>query len=308
MRPVLLKKPFIRLELQRRFFYDMPSAMNQDRPIPPSDPPTGNEDAEREAGSVPTRPQNRSVEETAELNFGTEPEMAPFAPIVIKPKPAEPAANKPEFKTTGSPSIQSTVKPSPEAASKSFLRPSGPATGKTYFTRGEPDRSSASRPARPSAEAPVQQPTTTPKSMPLQTPTVSEFRKNVERQSREQKAVGDVLSWVGYSLLGGLIIVALMAGFGGYTLYRMIQDQSVTVAQFDAKYGAETASLHENVKDLEQELTQSRSLAARQQDQITRLSSRLDEANATLKTQKQIIDRDMADLKGRVRRMEGVRP
>jgi hypothetical protein len=268
--------------------------MNPDTPTTSTGAQPGKEAAPRDVRSSRPPPAHRPAEGTPEFDFGPEPELAPFAPIVIKPKPPEPSMEKPSMEK---PSVE---KPAPAA----------PQSGSVYFSRGDSDRSSVSRPAvtRPSAETPPAQPSTPGKSMPLQTPAVSEFRKNVERQTREQRAVGDVLSWIGYSLLGGLIVVALMAGFGGYTLYRMIEDQSVTVAQFDAKYGAETAALHENVKELDQQMAQTRNLVGRQQDQITRLSSRVDEANAVIKTQKQIIDRDLTDLKGRVRRMEGVRP
>jgi hypothetical protein len=270
------------------------------------------------------RPTTRPPLQADELNLsGAQPELAPFAPIVIKPKPLNSAAKPPTVSLSSSDPARPEAKAKIGAASASgassttgsapasaTVRPTtAEKSSSVYFSRGDSDRSATTHTStQSSTAAPVYPTPTHPKSMPVQTPAISEFRKNVERQTREQKAVGDVMSWVGYSLLGGLIIVALMAGFGGYTLYHMIQDQSVTVAQFEAKYESETAALRQNIKDLQQELTQTRSLTSRQQEQITRLSSRADEAAAIIKTQKQIIDRDMTELKGRVRRIEGVRP
>jgi outer membrane murein-binding lipoprotein Lpp len=76
---------------------------------------------------------------------------------------------------------------------------------------------------------------------------VDDFRRNAERQSKEQKAVGSLLAWISYSLVGAVLLVATLAGVGGWTLYRLIQKQSVTVAELDSQYKGEFAQVREQM-------------------------------------------------------------
>jgi len=81
----------------------------------------------------------------------------------------------------------------------------------------------------------------------MRPPSVDDFRRNAERQSKEQKAVGSILAWVSYSLIGAVLLIAGLAGLGGWTLYRMIQKQSVTVAELDSHYQGEFAAVREQL-------------------------------------------------------------
>jgi hypothetical protein len=154
--------------------------------------------------------------------------------------------------------------------------------------------------------------TTTPRNstMAFNPPTVSDFRKNAERQAKEQQAVGSLLSWVGYTLLGGLVLVTALAALGGFTMFQMIQRQNATVAQLESHYNeviakqqADISRLREDSDKLGDQLAAATSLMARQQDQLKRTAATVDDTNAQLKARA----REIAELRDRVRRLDGGR-
>jgi hypothetical protein len=75
------------------------------------------------------------------------------------------------------------------------------------------------------------------------TPSINDFRRNADRQRREQRSVNSLLSGVAYALIGGILLVGILAGFGGYVLWKQIENQSVTVAQLNAKIDEQVAQL-----------------------------------------------------------------
>ncbi len=58
-------------------------------------------------------------------------------------------------------------------------------------------------------------------------PNLDDFRRNTERQSREQKSFGNVLATITYSILVAFILVTALAGYGGYILFQRIKLQSL---------------------------------------------------------------------------------
>lgn len=85
-------------------------------------------------------------------------------------------------------------------------------------------------------------------SKTMTNPSFSQYQQNVHRQSREQKAVGSILSGVAITLISLIVLVAFLAGLGGWVLWRQIQNQSVTVAQLDTKFIQENRSLRSDLK------------------------------------------------------------
>ncbi len=105
----------------------------------------------------------------------------------------------------------------------------------------------------------------------------SQFQQNVHRQTREQRAVSSILSGVAITLLSIIVGVALLAGFGGWVLWRQIQNQSVTVAQIDARFTEEAHLLGQQIKDLAATQDQLNALTQAQKQQITWLQNQLEQ-------------------------------
>ena len=193
-----------------------------------------------------------------------------------------------------------------------------------YYSSGAPreaERPSATpnppmKPSTPTPSTAAASPSTvstyraTPSSTP-RTSTASDFRANIDRQSREQKSVGDVLSYIVYAIGALLIIGAALAIYGGYTLSRQIHEQSVTMSDLDARYAAEnkqlTAALGTTNDTLEQAQAQIRrqeEMIARQQDTINKLVTTNDEIVAALKQERLQRASETANLRARVRSLE----
>jgi hypothetical protein len=284
------------------------------RPTQTEMPFGGETDTSREEKTVSATPTSRPS--------ASERPLADFAPIVIKAPTMDEVSHSGTKPAQAPPKLQTSA-PKPQAQEKahattsSYFNSSQSKTDiKTHSTQAL-QASKYDSYAKSSAAVKIQStvlPSNPIKTLPttpmLQTtsstpPSVSDFRRNAERQAREQKAVGNVLSWVAYGLLGGILMVAALAGFGGYTLWKMIQEQSVTVAQFESAFTEEITTLNGIVQKQDEQLTQMRALAAKQQDQITKVTARADETAAQLRAYKATTDREMADLRGRLRRMEG---
>ncbi len=146
--------------------------------------------------------------------------------------------------------------------------------------------------------------------MALNQPSISDFRKNAERQSKEQHAVGNVLTWIGYGLVAAVVLIAAMAALGGYTLKKMIDSQSVSIQQLDDRYSVQLAKSQEERTQMRTELDRmaeqlatATNLMAKQQEQLKRTASSADDSAAILKAR----TREIIDLRNRVNRLEGNR-
>jgi hypothetical protein len=230
-----------------------------------------------------TEKQERSRDETLEFSFGETKRPAPFAPIVIEPNPPslgiseEVKKSEPEKKKADETALNGAKQENPV---KQTLDPTNSST-----------ENSNQR-----------------KSMPTTTqPLMSDFRKNVERQSREQKSVGSILSTVAYSLIAGIFLVAVLAGFGGYVLWKQIQDQSVTVSQLDSKYQLRTTELADELSQASLQIGELQAALKKQQDQLTRVSAISEETSASLRIERQTRAKEMIELQKRIRRLETIK-
>jgi uncharacterized protein HemX len=115
----------------------------------------------------------------------------------------------------------------------------------------------------------------------MTTPTFSQFQQNVQRQSREQRAVGSLLSGIAAILLGSIVLVALLAAIGGWVLYGQIRDQSVTVQQLNENFSRDIrdlrTSLVESKNIVEKFAEQTRIQFQAQKQQISSLQTQVDE-------------------------------
>ncbi|MFQ3670151.1 MAG: hypothetical protein SNJ84_01685 [Verrucomicrobiia bacterium] len=112
--------------------------------------------------------------------------------------------------------------------------------------------------AEPSAQKPSMNPTP---------PAPLNVKKTIERQSREQHAMSHILNGVAISFVCAIILVASLAGLGGYVLYKQLMNQSATIALL------ETNTL-ERFAELEGRLAaRNRELAELQQETSLRLTT-----------------------------------
>ncbi len=115
---------------------------------------------------------------------------------------------------------------------------------------------------------------------------VNDFRQNAARQAKEQKAMGNVLGWVAYTIAGGLLLVTVLAALGGYMLLQMIESQAVTVSQLDHKYESLVADVRAEMdlrnQELTVELAEARGVAQRQSESLAVLTGQLESTQQEL--------------------------
>lgn len=83
----------------------------------------------------------------------------------------------------------------------------------------------------------------------MSNPTFSQFQKNIQRQSHEQRAVGSLLSGMAIALMTIIVLVAILAAYGGWVLSRQIQQQSVTITEIDSKFTRDLKVLRKSLED-----------------------------------------------------------
>ena len=185
----------------------------------------------------------------------------------------------------------------------------GPSPMKTIPTASPAPASPAAAPSSPVARpaTSAHRPTTTP-----------DYRANVERQSREQKSVGNILSYLVYALLALFLLSGALAAYGANVIFAKIHDQSQTVSDLDQKYSASNKDLNAKLATTQDSLTQALAQIARQQDlivkqqeDINRLIAATNDSTAALKLEKQARVQEtqarlqeVANIRARVRELE----
>lgn len=113
-----------------------------------------------------------------------------------------------------------------------------------------------------------------------------------------------LLSGMAYILIGAILLVASMAGYGGWMLWKQIQFQRVTVAQLDTKYEAEVKELRETNAQLQSLLEKQDAFLRKQQGQINTLTALNEQNVANLKVETQARLRQEGLLGQRLQRVE----
>jgi len=137
--------------------------------------------------------------------------------------------------------------------------------------------------------------------MSSQIPSMSDFRRNAERQSKEQKVTGNILSGIAYALLAVILIVASLSAFGGYVMWRQIQSQATTVAQLSDKLNNEVAVLREESAITKKNANEN---FRRQQEILNKTTVALEQQRASFLAEQKKKDREILSLQGRLNRIE----
>jgi hypothetical protein len=138
-----------------------------------------------------------------------------------------------------------------------------------------------------------------------------DYRTNVERQSREQKSVGNILAYFVYGLIAMFVICGGLAIYGSVIIFDKLHDQSATLSDLDARYALKVSALNTQIAATQDTLAQAQAQIARQQDLINRqqedlnrlIAAMTDNANA-IKAEKQSRAQETASLRARVRDLE----
>lgn len=95
----------------------------------------------------------------------------------------------------------------------------------------------------------------TPKTMPTENPVI-DYRKNVQRQVREQKKVSSALGLVIYAILGVIILFGALAGYGAYVIFGELRTQKATAEQIRRELNGQIETLQANLSQTQTALEQ----------------------------------------------------
>ena len=126
------------------------------------------------------------------------------------------------------------------------------------------------------------------------TPAALNVKRSIDRQRKEQRAVTSILSGVGLGLLLIIVGCATLSAFGGYVLWKQIQQQSVTVAQMEQKINKDLAELQARDAELASGLESAGAQLAKQLSSLEQL-----------KSQASRHDKDLGTLRQRLSMLEG---
>ncbi len=166
--------------------------------------------------------------------------------------------------------------------------------------------------------------TTQPLSMPRSAAssprpaTTGDYRANVERQTREQQSVGNILAYLVYALIAFFVVGGGLAVYGADIIFQKLHDQSATVSELDQHYAKVTSDLNTKLAATQDTLTQAQAQIGRQQDlivkqqeELNRLIEATNDNAVALKGEKQARlqeiqarTQETANLRARVRDLE----
>jgi hypothetical protein len=289
-----------------------------DKPTNGTKPPAS--EVEREVASLPgEQPTKPQPKETADVKSASATKAAetPLAPPRTLPATATPSSQAASA-SSASATTSSQTKPSPTASPTTSPHGTRPAT--LYYS---------SSPRKEGTPTPMKTvPTASPASASSSTasatarPTVAasssarpaggiDYRANVERQSREQKSVGNLLSYIVYGFIALFVLVVGLAGYGADVIFKQLHDESATVSDLDARYAAANKDLNAKLVTTQDTLGQAQAQIARQQELIMKQQEDLNkliaattDTTTALKQEKQARAQEAASLRARVRDLE----
>ncbi len=281
-------------------------------------PPAARE-LEKEAPPLSSRQPSSPPPEVAEkakpqpAAKTTETPVAPprTVPSTQAATPSQPASGTVAFRSTATPTTSSTTSPH-------GTRPA------TLYYSSQPRKAETPAPAKtiPAEPAASPEPTaTTPmptsftrpatSASPTRPATTSDYRANIERQSREQKSVGNLLSYIVYGFIILFVLVVGLAGYGADVIFKQLHDESATVSDLDARYSAANKDLNAKLATTQDTLNTAQATINRQQDvilkqqeELNRLISATSDNAAAIKAEKQARAQETANLRGQVRDLE----
>lgn len=99
---------------------------------------------------------------------------------------------------------------------------------------------------KPNAEESVQENAEVSSANPKPNPVI-DYRKNVQRQVREQKKVGSALGFLVYGVLGVLLVFGALAGYGAYVIFGELRAQKATAEQIRGELTGQLETLQANL-------------------------------------------------------------
>jgi hypothetical protein len=280
-----------------------PAARAPERETPASPPVAKPSSQEKSKAKIEPSPQvsdtstapPRAIPSATAAKAPTQPALSASPPQGARPvvpgptAAASPHGTRPATLYYSSQPRKETEAPSPMKT----IHPANPASVPSSSTA-----MGASAAARPAISSP--RPVTT-----------NDYRANVERQSREQKSVGNILSYVVYGLIFLFVVAGALAAYGANVIFAKIHDQSQTVSDLDQKYAASEKDLNGKLATTQDSLTQALAQISRQQDlivkeqeDINRLITAANDTTAAIKLEKQGRLQEAANLRARIRELE----
>jgi hypothetical protein len=230
-------------------------------------------------------------------------------------EPARPASST--STAAAKPPGSTFTRPTP-TTSKPTASPHGTRPATLYYSSGARKDKAETSPMKttPSASpAPsTSTPSTTaarPTASTLRAASVVDYRTNVERQSREQKSVGDILSIIVYTLIGLFVVGASLSAYGANVVFKQLRQQSVTVSDLDARLSAQNSALADQLKttmttlsEAQAQIGREQELILKQQETINKLISATQDNSAALKSERATRAEETSSIRARLRDLE----
>jgi cell division protein FtsB len=276
---------------------DSPRAEHPPLETPASAPSPATSATPASSYSLPTTPlyYTTGVPKTKE-DASTMKTNSPSGSSTPRPASAAPVSGM----TSSSP-----TRPASSATSSAYqARPAASATGASSFSSARPasSASASSAQARPAAAS---------VTAPNRASSVNDFRSNAERQAREQKSMGDIISIIVYTLVGFVVLGTILAGYGAYVITRQIHKQSMTLSDIDSRYTAENHALALQLQATNDSLARSvaqiarqQELLNRQQDALNKLANAAEANTAAWREERQARAAEAASMRARIRDLE----
>jgi len=264
------------------------------------------------------------------LTQATTSKPAPETPA-SEPEKAAPAESRPAATAPTRPAADATAPTKPAAQSSSTqpktaaqpTSPHGTRPATLYYSSGSRQDKETTSPMKTTSSTSPSASTTAPASTVSRTaaPTgtrpssVADFRSNVDRQSREQKSVGGILSVLVYTLIALFVVGASLAGYGAYVITKQLDKQSVTMKDFDERYAADYKDINarlvttmDNLSAAQAQIERQQTLIVKQQETISKLLSASEDTAEALKMERATRTQETANLRTRLKNLEYTGP
>jgi hypothetical protein len=196
-----------------------------------------------------------------------------------QPKKEATSSMKPNSTATSAATpVTSSTRPAtaPSATTSSAARPASAGTAPASATR--PAAATSSAASRPATAA------VTPVTAARPSGGGFDYRANVERQSREQKSVGSIISYVVYGLIAVFVIGAALATYGTVVIFGQLHDHATSISGLDAKYAQKDAELTKALLTTQDTLAQANTTLAQQRDLLTKQEEEISQLHAAINT------------------------
>ncbi len=257
-------------------------------------------------------PRRRVRAENLEFNFektASPPEMssAPGATdlseeTVVQPDPPAPSPALKESAPLPSVPVRMIITDDEEEPPKEVTS-SPKREARTH--RSEPRTDSKSEPkpeprAPRAEERPKENSKERTKDPNMSTSSFSQYQQNVQRQAREQRIFGSFLNIVAIALVGAILLVAVLAAYGGYILSHQIKQQSATITQMESRFRADIAALNDSLKQTRDTVDTLDGVTQAQKQQITWLNAQLTDVRGQTKKEREILQSRLQRIESRL--------